>query len=118
MLSVGVTGLRRETGRHWHLAVINEVTFPTAPAAIEKNLFHFKVTSGGCAEERWGWWTDRRTDGWLRRSVGFGRSVGTSRCSMRTWPTVSDAENCGAGAQLLSLYPLVLVQGENSEVRR
>lgn len=71
MLSVGVTGLRRETGRHWHLAVINEVTFPTAPAAIEKNLFHFKVTSGGRAEERWGWWTDRRTDGWLHRSVGL-----------------------------------------------
>lgn len=76
MLSVGVTGLRRETGRHWHLAVINEVTFPTAPAAIEKNLFHFKVTSGGCAEERWGRWTDRRTDGWLRRSVGW--SIGWS----------------------------------------
>lgn len=73
MLSVGVTGLRRETGRQWHLAVINEVTFPTAPAAIEKNLFHFKVTSGGgSAEERCDWWTDA----WPVQS--FGRSVDQS----------------------------------------
>lgn len=50
MLSVGVTWLRRETGRQWHLAVINEVTFPTALAEIWKNLFHFKVTSG---EDGW-----------------------------------------------------------------
>lgn len=34
MLSVGVAWLRRETGRQWHLAVINEVTFPTALAEI------------------------------------------------------------------------------------
>lgn len=34
MLSVGVTWLRKEMVRQWHLAVINEVTFPTALAEI------------------------------------------------------------------------------------
>lgn len=92
MLSVGVTGLRRETGRQWHLAVINEVTFPTAPAAIEKNLFHFKVTSGGMCGRSAA--AGGRTTGWFRQSVG--RSVRASKSNTRNWSTVSGANNlCG-----------------------
>lgn len=47
MLSEGATWLRKEACGQRHLAVINEVTFPTALAGIEKNLSHFKVTSTG-----------------------------------------------------------------------
>lgn len=92
MLSVGVTGLRRETGRQWHLAVINEVTFPTAPAAIEKNLFHFKVTSRGMCGGAL-----QLVDGRLVGSVG--RSGGASKCNMRNWWTVSDADNLRNGSK-------------------
>lgn len=34
LLSLGTTWLKREMGRQWHLAVINEVTFPTALAEL------------------------------------------------------------------------------------
>lgn len=69
MLSVGVSWLKVETGRQWHLAVINELTFPTALAEILKNLFHFKVTSGMVG---WGW-----------GGVGGGRLVGTPGIQMQ-----------------------------------
>lgn len=67
MLSVGVSWLKVQTGRQWHLAVINEMTFPTALAEILKNLFHFKVTSGIVG----------------RGGAGGGRLVGTPGAQMQ-----------------------------------